>query len=64
MPGLPHGKPAGVPCPHLDETLRCGLFGRPERPRVCGSLKPAGDMCGPDRAHAMHWLSELERATG
>ncbi len=44
--------------------MRCGLFGRPERPRVCGSLKPAPDMCGPDRAHAMHWLSELERATG
>jgi len=63
MPGLPHGKPAGMPCPHLDATLRCQLFGLPERPRVCGSLQPAADMCGPDRAHAIAWLSALETAT-
>jgi len=63
MPGLPHGKPAGMPCPHLDATLRCRLFGLPERPRVCGSLQPAADMCGPDRAHAIAWLSALENAT-
>ena len=23
MPGLPRGKPAGVPCPHLDDARRC-----------------------------------------
>ena len=23
LPGLPHGKPAGVPCPCLDTDLRC-----------------------------------------
>mgnify|MGYP000851725981 CR=1 FL=1 len=63
MPGLPHGKPAGMPCPHLDTALRCRLFGLPERPKVCGSLQPAADMCGPDRAHAMAWLSALESAT-
>ncbi len=64
MPGLPQGKPAGMPCPHLDEALRCLLFGQPERPAVCGSLKPEPEMCGPDRAYAMRWLSALERATG
>lgn len=63
MPGLPGGKPAGVPCPHLDDLLRCRLFGQPERPTVCGSLRPAPDMCGTDRAHAVRWLSALERAT-
>ena len=41
----------------------CRLFGLPERPKVCGSLQPAADMCGPDRAHAMAWLSALESAT-
>jgi hypothetical protein len=64
MPGLPHGKPAGMPCPHLDDDLRCVLFGQPARPAVCGSLQPEQEMCGPDRTHAMRWLNALERATG
>ncbi|MEY2838623.1 MAG: hypothetical protein RJB60_922 [Pseudomonadota bacterium] len=63
MPGLPHGKPAGVPCPHLNADLRCQIFGLPERPAVCGSLQPSLEMCGPDRAHAMFWLDALEQAT-
>ncbi len=63
MPGLPQGKPAGVPCPHLDGSLRCRLFGQPERPAVCGSLAPGPEMCGPDRHHAMTWLTRLEQAT-
>lgn len=63
LPGLPQGKPAGVPCPHLDAARRCRLFGRPERPAVCGSLQPHADMCGGSREHAMQWLGELERLT-
>lgn len=63
MPGLPHGKPAGVPCPHLDAALRCQLFGQATRPAVCGSLQPSHEMCGSSRAHAMLWLTELEVAT-
>ena len=63
MPGLPGGKPAGVRCPHLDEALRCRLFGRPERPAVCGSLQPSAEMCGNTREHALHFLQQLEQAT-
>lgn len=63
MPGLPHGKPAGVPCPHLDVELRCRLFGQPERPAVCGSLQPSAEMCGNTREQALHWLNALEMAT-
>ncbi|MEK8086514.1 YkgJ family cysteine cluster protein [Aquabacterium sp. A3] len=63
MPGLPQGKPAGVPCPHLDHDLRCRLFGQPQRPAVCSSLPPSADMCGPDRVHALHWLEVLEDLT-
>ncbi|RZI81173.1 MAG: YkgJ family cysteine cluster protein [Rubrivivax sp.] len=63
MPGLPHGKPAGMPCPHLADDWRCRLFGLPERPAVCGSLQPSAEMCGPDRVHAMLWLDQLEAAT-
>jgi hypothetical protein len=61
--GMPHGKPAGVACVQLDGLLRCRLFGRPERPAVCASLAPSAEMCGPDRAHAIAWLTRLDQAT-
>ncbi|MFD1712498.1 YkgJ family cysteine cluster protein [Ottowia sp. GY511] len=66
IPGMPQGKPAGVRCVQLDADLRCRLFGRPERPAVCGGLRPEHAMCGPaddGGAHAMRWLTALERAT-
>lgn len=63
LPGLPQGKPAGLPCPQLDEALRCRLFGRPERPAVCASLAPSAEMCGGSRGQALHWLTRLEVAT-
>ncbi|MBW0172441.1 MAG: YkgJ family cysteine cluster protein [Hydrogenophaga sp.] len=63
LPGLPQGKPAGMPCPHLDGALRCCLFGQPERPAVCSSLVPGPEMCGSSREHAMAWLTRLETAT-
>jgi len=63
IPGMPHGKPAGVRCVQLDDANRCRLFGRPERPAVCSSLRPEAAMCGIDRDHAMRWLTLLEQAT-
>jgi uncharacterized protein len=63
LPGLPQGKPAGMLCPMLDEQLRCQLFGRPERPAVCGSLQPSTQMCGETREQALHFLEQLEQAT-
>lgn len=52
-----------MPCPHLDEALRCRLFGHPERPAVCGSLQPSPEMCGDHREQALRWLGDLEAAT-
>jgi hypothetical protein len=60
---MPNGKPAGVRCVQLADDNRCLIFGKPERPGFCGGLQPSPDMCGDDRAHAMMWLGELERAT-
>lgn len=57
------GKAAGAPCVHLDAARRCRLFGRPERPAVCASLRPSPEMCGRDAAQAMVWLTTLEGAT-
>jgi Fe-S-cluster containining protein len=63
IPGMPGGKPAGVPCVQLDERNGCRIFGHPARPPVCASLPPSTEMCGSSRAHAMFYLAELERLT-
>ncbi|AUL18972.1 YkgJ family cysteine cluster protein [Bordetella holmesii] len=63
IPGMPDGKPAGVPCIQLDEAMRCRIFGHPDRPRVCGSLPPEREMCGENRQEALHWLAMAERLT-
>lgn len=60
IPGMPHGKPAGVRCVQLSTDNLCLLFGKPERPAVCGSLAPSAEMCGDNNTHAMRWLSQLE----
>lgn len=63
IPGMPRGKPAGVRCIQLTDDGRCKLFGRPERPAVCVSLRASADMCGRSAAEALAWLTCLEEAT-
>ncbi len=63
IPGMPHGKPAGVRCVQLSEDNRCLLFGRPERPVVCQNLQPSEEMCGRTDAEAYAYLACLERLT-
>lgn len=60
---MPEGKPAGVRCVQLTADNRCAIFGRPERPAVCASLRAEPAMCGSDRTQAMAWLTALEAAT-
>jgi hypothetical protein len=60
---MPFGKPAGVRCVQLLPDDRCALFGRPERPAVCASLRPSQSMCGGTREDALAHLSALEQAT-
>lgn len=63
IPGMPHGKPAGVRCVQLTEDNRCQLFGKPERPQVCRNLRPEPQMCGQTNQEALGWLTSLEQAT-
>ena len=63
IPGMPHGKPAGVRCMQLDAANRCKLFGQAERPEVCRRLKPEIAMCGATRHDALRILATLEAAT-
>lgn len=56
-------KPAGQPCPQLDEAWRCSLFGLSQRPACCSGLQPSAEMCGEQRETALAWLTALESAT-
>ncbi len=62
-PALPQGKASGVRFPHLDDDIRCRLFGQPERPDVCTSLRPQPEMCGESAAEAMATLIHWEQLT-
>jgi Fe-S-cluster containining protein len=66
IPGMPNGKPAGVPCVQLDEQRRCKIFGQPGRPAVCGQLQASLEMCGPQHdggVFARGYLMRLEALT-
>ena len=63
IPGMPHGKPAGVRCVQLSAGNSCLIFGRADRPAVCGQLMPSAEMCGSSSGAALVWLTELEAAT-
>ncbi|HEY4301742.1 MAG TPA: YkgJ family cysteine cluster protein [Candidatus Didemnitutus sp.] len=63
IPGMPHGKPAGIPCVQLRPDHRCALFGRPERPAFCVGLRPGPEMCGAGREEALSTLTGWEHLT-
>jgi hypothetical protein len=60
---MPFGKPAGVRCVQLLPDFRCALFGKPERPAVCSSLRPSAAMCALTADEALRILADLETAT-
>ncbi len=63
IPNMPEGKPAGVPCVHLDEQYRCRIFGSPERPAVCADFTADRSVCGHSRDEALLHIIELEQLT-
>lgn len=64
LPGMPHGKPAGVPCVNLDrETLRCTIWETAVYPPVCRNFRPSLENCGNSREEALRILAKLEEAT-
>ncbi len=64
IPGMPEGKPAGVRCVQLTADGRCALFGRPERPEICGAFTADPEICGADRGEALELIRRLEELTG
>jgi uncharacterized protein len=63
IPGMPDGKPAGVPCIQLTADNRCKLFGKPERPAVCSGFAAAEYTCGETNEEAFRLLRMLEEWT-
>lgn len=64
LPGMPDGKPAGVPCVNLDSTtLSCRIWGAKNYPQVCRQFLPCASTCGETREEAIRLIAELEELT-
>ncbi len=61
MPKMPNGKKAGERCLHLTEDNKCELFGKKERPAVCGGFMAELEFCGNNREEALKILGDLEK---
>ncbi len=60
IPGMPEGKPAGVPCIQLADDFSCMIFDSPDRPEVCARFKAEALVCGTNREEALTLLFALE----
>ena len=60
IPGMPDGKPAGVKCIHLTESLECAIYFSDDRPQVCDGFQADKLVCGNSREEAIKVFSELE----
>ncbi len=61
--GMPDGKPAGVRCVHLDDSLACMIFDDPRRPSACAAFAPSEELCGRDAGEAIIMLERLEQSS-
>jgi len=64
IPGMPHGKPAGVPCINLNmETYTCRIWNTPHYPEVCRNFTTCLENCGENREESLKNLNFFEKAT-
>ncbi len=63
IPGMPNGKKAGERCVQLNEENGCLLFGKTQRPKVCGMFQAELEICGETREQALDNLLHLESIT-
>ena len=63
IPGMPNGKKSGERCIQLDEENLCLLFGKPDRPKVCGMYQAEVELCGNTREQALINILHLESIT-
>ncbi|MGQ1947227.1 YkgJ family cysteine cluster protein [Geofilum sp. OHC36d9] len=63
IPGMPNGKPAGIPCIHLTEDYKCAIFHSHDRPAVCHGFKAEKLICGNTREEAINIITRLEQGS-
>lgn len=63
IPGMPGGKPAGLPCIHLNSNNLCNLFNSPTRPAVCSSFQYDIAICGKSANEARQLIRWYEKET-
>jgi len=63
LPGMPHGKPAGIRCINLDCDNWCTMYATEQYPPVCRNFKSSYEMCGETKEHAETYLKRLEELT-
>lgn len=62
LPGMPKGKPAGVPCVNLDSVnRRCRIWGTDDYPDVCRRFTAEKSVCGDSRDEALTLIARLEQ---
>ena len=59
LPGMAHGKEAGVKCIHLLDDYRCSIYNDPDKPKVCSDFNAEPEFCGSNREEAMAILDSL-----
>lgn len=64
LPGMPEGKPRGVPCINLDmNTLMCRIWNTDIYPEFCKKFVAQADCCGNSREEANRLIEEMDKAT-
>lgn len=63
LPGMPHGKPAGMRCVNLNAENRCLLWGTETFPAVCRGFPAVVDVCGYSNEEAIRLITALEAMT-
>jgi Fe-S-cluster containining protein len=64
LPGMPRGKPAGVPCVNLDPRSQdCRIWGTEAYPALCARFQPETATCGDSRDQALALIARLEAET-
>lgn len=59
--GMPNGKAAGERCVHLNADKLCDIFGKPERPALCGQFKAEPEFCGSNFEEAIQLITNIEQ---
>jgi Fe-S-cluster containining protein len=59
LPGMPHGKSAGVRCIHLLDNYKCDIYKGDDYPLVCSGFNAEKEFCGSSKEEALKILGSM-----